>query len=173
MTKQVKLFEQLFKENFKPLCSFAIKYVGNLEEAKNLVQEVFISVWEKFDALPADTHYRSYLYTAVRNRSLNHLRDKKKIVALEHVVEHKLAEENTALEATELEREIEYAVNSLPDKCRQVFEMSRQQGLKHQEIADKLNISIKTVETQISKALAVLRTRLGEFLSLILILFSP
>ena len=75
-----------------------MKYVGDLEEAKNLVHEVFISVWEKFDTLPQDTHYRSYLYTSVRNRCLNHLRDRKKLMTLENVAEHKIAEENTAME---------------------------------------------------------------------------
>jgi RNA polymerase sigma-70 factor, ECF subfamily len=173
LTKQLKPFEQLFREHFKPLCGFAMKYVGDLEEAKNLVHEVFISVWEKFDTLPQDTHYRSYLYTSVRNRCLNHLRDRKKLMTLENVAEHKIAEENTAMEIAELEKEIEYAINSLPEKCRQIFELSRHEGLKYQEIAEKLEISIKTVEAQMSKALAVLRTHLGEFLSLIFILIFP
>ncbi|MDZ7648264.1 MAG: RNA polymerase sigma-70 factor [Cytophagales bacterium] len=172
MTRNLKPFEQLFKEHFKPLCGFAMKYVGDLDEAKNLVHEVFISFWEKFDTLPIDTHYRSYLYTAVRNRSLNHLRDRKKLITLENA-EHKMAEENTAMETAELEKEIEYAINSLPEKCRQIFELSRYEGLKYQEIAEKLEISVKTVEAQMSKALATLRTHLGEFLSLIFILIFP
>jgi RNA polymerase sigma-70 factor (ECF subfamily) len=94
-------------------------------------------------------------------------------MTLENVAEHKIAEENTAMEIAELEKEIEYAINSLPEKCRQIFELSRHEGLKYQEIAEKLEISIKTVEAQMSKALAVLRTHLGEFLSLIFILIFP
>lgn len=85
MSKNLKAFELLFKDFFKPLCGFAVKYVVDLEEAKNLVHEVFISVWEKFDSLPADTNYRSYLFTAVRNRCLNHIRDRKKIFTIEKV----------------------------------------------------------------------------------------
>jgi RNA polymerase sigma-70 factor (ECF subfamily) len=149
-----------------------MKYVRDLDDSKNLVHEVFIIVWEKLDTLPADTNYRSYLFTAVRNRCLNHLRDKKKFVMLENVAEHEAMEENTSLEAAELEKEIEIGIESLPEKCRQVFELNRMEGLKYAQIADKLGISIKTVEAQMSKALSVLRTHLGEFLTLIFFLIS-
>ncbi len=170
MSKNLKAFELLFKDFFKPLCGFAVKYVVDLEEAKNLVHEVFITVWERFDSLPADINYRSYLFTAVRNRCLNHIRDRKKIFTIEKVAEHNLAEENTALETTELQREIELAINLLPEKCRQVFELSRNEDLKYSEIAERMNISVKTVEAQMSKALSVLRTHLAEFLSLLIIM---
>jgi RNA polymerase sigma-70 factor (ECF subfamily) len=149
-----------------------MKYVRDLDEAKSLVHEVFITVWEKFDILPADTNYRSYLFTAVRNRGLNYLRDKKKHVMLESVPEHKAMEENTSMEAAELEKEITLAIESLPEKCREVFELNRMEGLKYAQIADKLGISIKTVEAQMSKALSVLRTHLGEFLTLLFFLIS-
>lgn len=170
MAKDLSSFEKLFRELFKPLCGFAMKYVGDLDEARNLVHEVFIIVWEKFDTLPPDMNYRSYLYTSVRNRSLNYLRDRKNHLSIEKVSEYKFSEENTQLEAAELEKEIELAINSLPDKCRQVFELSRMEGLKYAEIADKLGISVKTVEAQMSKALSVLRDHLGEFLTLIFVL---
>ena len=148
-----------------------MKFVGDLDEAKGLVHEAFIAVWEKFDTLPLDTNYNSYLYTAVRNRSLNHIRDKKKKVAIEHVPEHLLSEENDPLMAQELEREIEMAIQSLPEKCRQVFEMNRVEGMKYAQVAEKLGISVKTVEAQMSKALGVLRDRLGEFLSILFMIW--
>ncbi len=148
-----------------------MKYVKDLDEARNLVHEVFITVWEKFDSLPSDTNYRSYLYTAVRNRCLNHLRDTKKHLSIEKA-EHKMTEENSSLEAAELEREIELAINSLPEKCRMVFEFSRMEGLKYGEIAEKMGISVKTVEAQMSKALTVLRAHLSEFMSLIFIVLG-
>ena len=153
------------------MCRFSLKYVGDLDEAKGLVHEVFVSVWEKFDSLPADVNYNSYLYTAVRNRSLNYIRDKKKNVMLENVGEHELAESGDPLVASELETEIEMAIQSLPEKCREVFELNRVEGLKYAQIADKMNISIKTVEAQMSKALSVLREHLKEFLSLLIFLF--
>lgn len=149
-----------------------MKYVKDLDDARNLVHEVFITVWEKFDTLPRDTNYRSYLYTAVRNRCLNHLRDTKKHLAIEHMAEHHYAEESRPMEAAELEKEIELGINTLPEKCRMVFEMNRKDGLKYSEIAEKMGISVKTVEAQMSKALSVLRDHLKEFLSLIFIMLG-
>jgi RNA polymerase sigma-70 factor (ECF subfamily) len=169
--KKLHTFEQLFRELFKPLCSFSLKYVGDLDEAKGLVHEVFVVVWEKFDNLPADTNYRSYLYTAVRNRSLNYIRDKKKHVTLENVPDSQFTEVNTGLETAELEREIEIGIQSLPEKCRMVFELNRAEGLKYAEIAEKMGISVKTVEAQMSKALSVLREHLSQFLSVLFFMF--
>lgn len=173
VNRDLHSYEKLFRELFKPLCSFSLKYVGDLEEARNLVHEVFITVWEKYDTLPPDTNFRSYFFTAVRNRSLNYLRDNKKYMGLEHIVEKTYSESNTSVEAAELELEIEAAIDSLPEKCRQIFEMNRIEGLKYAEIADKLGLSIKTVEAQMSKALGVLRERLREFLILIVMLWRP
>lgn len=144
-----------------------MKYTGDLDDAKGLVHEVFVAVWEKFDHFPAGTHYRSYLYTAVRNKGLNFIRDRKKHVALENISEEQLKQVDHPLETSELEREIEWAIQSLPDKCREVFTMNREEGLKYSQIAEKLGISVKTVEAQMSKALRVLREHLGEFLSML------
>jgi RNA polymerase sigma-70 factor, ECF subfamily len=172
LAKDLRLYESIFKELFKPLCAFAMKYTGDWEESRNLVHEVFISVWEKFDSLPAGTQHRSYLFTAVRNRSLNYLRDKKKMIALENMDVSRYSENNTVLETAELEYEINLAIQSLPDKCRQVFEMNRLDGLKYAEIAEKLGISVKTVEAQMSKALSVLREHLREFLTLLFFILN-
>ncbi len=166
-SKNLHQFEELFRGLFKPLCGFAMKFTGDLDAAKNLVHEVFIQVWEKFDSLPSDTHYKSYFYTAVRNRCLNYIRDKKKFVAIENVAEHQLTEINSELETVELEEKIEAAIASLPEKCRMVFELSRIEGLKYSQIAGKMNISIKTVEAQMSKALGVMKEHLREFLTII------
>jgi len=148
-----------------------MKYIGEMEEAKSLVHEVFISLWEKFETLPEDTNHRSYLYTAVRNRSLNYIRDRKKLVGLEDISEQG-TEETNAFEVRELEKEIELAINTLPEKCRMVFEMSRYEELKYAEIAQKMNISVKTVEAQMSKALSVLRQALAKYLSILFFIFN-
>jgi len=170
--KNLTTFERLFKDLFKPLCGFAMKYTGDLDEAKGLVHDVFIGLWEKLSTLPADTNYQSYLYTGVRNRGLNYVRDRKKQVAFDDVSEAHLAESNDLLVAHELEREIEAAIQSLPEKCREVFELNRKEGLKYAQIGDKMGISIKTVEGQMSKALSVLRERLGEFLTFLLLFWG-
>lgn len=168
--KNLHAFEELFRALFKPLCAFAVKYVGDLDEAKSLVHEVFISLWDKFDTLPPGTNHKSYLYTAVRNRSLNYLRDKKKHVILDYAADQPVPEDYHSVESTELEENIRRALESLPEKCREVFEMNRVEGLKYAQIAEKMQISIKTVEAQMSKALSILRERLTEFLSLLFFL---
>jgi RNA polymerase sigma-70 factor, ECF subfamily len=165
--KNIPTFEKLFRELFKPLCRFSMNYVGDLDEAKGLVHDAFMALWEKFETLPRDANFRSYLYTAVRNKSLNHIRDRKKQVMIDQVPEQIISEQNDPLIAGELESEIEMAIQSLPEKCRMVFEMNRMEGLKYSQIAEKVGISIKGVEAHMSKALAVLRDRLGEFLSLV------
>ncbi|MBY0434843.1 MAG: RNA polymerase sigma-70 factor [Cyclobacteriaceae bacterium] len=170
--KNLQAFETLFRQLFKPLCGFAMKYVRDLDEAKGIVHDVFIQLWEKFDQLPEDSNYRGYLFTAVRNRCLNHLRDRKKFSSLSDAPEGARIEENRSMEAAELEREIEVAINMLPERCRLVFEMNRQDGLSYIQVAEKLGISVKTVEAQMSKALALLRERLGEFLVLIIFMSS-
>lgn len=147
-----------------------MKYIYDLDDAKNIVHEVFMSVWEKFENLSEGTSHKSYLYTAVKNKSLNFIRDKKKHVILEDVDDQEPMEENLSLETAELEKEIEIALQSLPEKCREVFELNRQDGLKYAEIAQKLNISIKTVEAQMSKALAIMREHLKDFMILLIFL---
>jgi RNA polymerase sigma-70 factor, ECF subfamily len=169
--RNLQLFETLFREMFKPLSGFAMKYVRDWDEAKDLVHEVFVTTWTKFETLPSDTHYKSYLYTAVRNRCLNFIRDQKKFVDLEQLPDERGAENNTQLEAAELEKEIELGILSLPEKCRIIFEMNRRDGLKYSQIAEKLGISLKTVEAQMSKALNMLRIHLHEFLSVLLFIF--
>lgn len=170
--KKLQSLEVLFKTYFKPLCGFAGKYISDLDDSKGIVHDVFVSLWQKFDELPADTNYRSYLYTAVRNRCLNYIRDKKKHIALENVNEREIALNEKPLEGDELERKIEMALDLLPEKCRMVFEYNRMEGLKYAEIASKMQISIKTVEAQMSKALSILREQLADFLTIIIILMN-
>jgi len=171
--KTLRRFEGLFKELFRPLCGFAMKYVKDLDDAKGLVHETFVTVWEKFDSLPASTPYRSYLYSAVRNKCLNFIRDRKKLVDLQNIPQEQLLTGDDPLVASELERAIESGIQSLPEKCREIFELNRREGLKYAQIADKLGLSVKTVEAQMSKALRELKDHLSEFLSLLIFLWLP
>ncbi len=170
--RQLNQFEKLFRDLFMPLCGFALRYVPEADEAKGIVHDVFVHLWERFDQLPADTNHRSYLYTAVRNRCLNFLRDRKKMVTLDVVAEQPSAPEESALETEQLAQEIDWAIRQLPDRCREVFELNRFEGLKYVQIAEKLGISVKTVETQMTKALAHLRTHLARYLSLLFFLWK-
>lgn len=167
MRTDLPKFESLFKEHFASLAGYASKFIVDRDEAKAIVHETFVNLWERFDKLPTDIHYKSYLYTAVRNRCLNALRDRKKHVMLDESFENRLEHHPDMGEAAEVAEAIESGIASLPEKCREVFELNRIEGLKYSQIADRLGISIKTVEAQMSKALTVLREHLKEFLTII------
>ncbi|MEN8249338.1 MAG: RNA polymerase sigma-70 factor [Bacteroidota bacterium] len=164
--------EELFRSYFEPLCKMAYNYVRDFDTSKDIVHDVFTSFWKKYDTLPPDTKYKSYLFTAVRNKSLNYLRDEKKHLDVTEA-EHLTLQENTpSVESMELANEIEYGLQLLPDRCRQVFELSRFEGKKYNQIAEELAISVKTVEGQMSKALRLLRDHLKDFLVMIVILLG-
>lgn len=161
-------FEILFREYFTPLMFFAKKILSDEEDAREVVHQVFVNLWEKREKIDWSESMKSYLFTSVHNRSLNVVRDRKKFSA-EEVPE--MAGEwdvSAQIESMELEEKISEALQSLPEKCRQVFEMNRFEGLKYSEIALKLGISIKTVENQMSKALKILREKLIKYLTLLL-----
>lgn len=161
--------EILFKENFEALCRLSVGYIADLEASKDIVHEVFIRFWHQYESLPAESNYRSYLFKAVRNKSLNFLRDQKSTTGSE-VLEHMPAGGTNPAEQAELEKEIRLGLAMLPEKCLEIFELSRFEGLKYSEIAERLDISIKTVEAQMSKALKLLREYLREFLILLVII---
>jgi len=168
------LFEQLFKEHFVHLCNFAQNYISNLDDAKEIVQDVFINLWNKRDNITSDKSVKSYLFTSVKNRCFNFIRDNKKfrssILDID-IADYEVPFENDSYSGPELQIRINDAINKLPEKCQQVFKLSRIEELKYKEIADKLNISVKTVEAQMSKALKVLREELKDYITVILLFF--
>ena len=161
-------FEKLFKDHFVFLCNFANQYIHDIDAARDICQKVFIALWERRKQIDPAQNLRSYLFTSVRNRCLNYIRDQKKYRS--KVLDVDIYEVDTAIEedflaVEELQNKIDHALNLLPEKCRQVFEMSRYENKKYQEIADALNISKKTVEAHMSRALRGLREQLKDYLS--------
>jgi RNA polymerase sigma-70 factor (ECF subfamily) len=160
-------FEALFKEHFAFLCNFAQQYVHDGDTAQDICQRVFIRLWEKREEMDPHKSIQSYLFTAVKNRCLNHLRDNKKyrskVLDLDCGDIDFSREDTDQLATDELRARIQEALNDLPEKCRMVFEMSRFQQMKYQEIADELDISQKTVEAHISKALKSLKEALKDY----------
>ncbi|MFH1296504.1 MAG: RNA polymerase sigma-70 factor [Bacteroidota bacterium] len=170
----IATFERLFKEEFKGLVLFAIQYVKEYEAAREIVQEAFIGLWNQRERIDLSRPVKTYLSTTVRNRSLNYLRDNKKfdtrLLTQENLYPLASYEQADRLVEKELQDRIQHAIAELPEKCREVFLLSRNEHLKYQAIADQLQISVKTVETQMSKALQHLRIRLKDYLVVILIL---
>ena len=167
-------FEELFRSFFPGLTLFALKYVPDQDTAKEIVHNVFLNLWEKREKVDTSSSLKSYLFTSVHNRCLNFIRDEKKFdrdeTLLQRLDSAEFADGTDRLEEQELEQRIYDALQALPEKCREVFTLNRFEGLKYAEIAEKLNISIKTVEAQMSKALKIMREKLADYLT-ILILF--
>ncbi|HWB25878.1 MAG TPA: RNA polymerase sigma-70 factor [Chitinophagaceae bacterium] len=167
-------FEQVFKTYYKNLFVYAVTILQNQDTAEEIVQNVFFKLWEKKTPLPAGTQLKPYLYRAVHNESLNHIKHEKvksryKLYAVKR--EQDVAQPASGkVAAAELEKEIRDALNELPEQCRTVFQLSRFQQLKYRQIAEELGISVKTVENQMGKALKFLRLRLAEFLPLLILL---
>lgn len=165
-------FKTLFELYYRPLTLFALKYIDDVEEAKEIVQEFFIRFWSRHAELDIRFSLKPYMYRGVKNACLNHIEASK--VARRHLREYKSPQitHDNALEnmlVAEQEEMLLLAIDRLPEKCRQIFALSRQEKLSNQAIADRLQLSVKTVEAQISIALK----RLREFLiSMVLLLFS-
>ncbi len=171
-------FEWLFREHFKALVAFSYQFVKDQDSANEIVHDVFIRLWEKRDSIDPQRPIKSYLFTSVHNRSLNFIRDNKKFSSnpsdLEALAESsEIEEQNNSDHERELKQKVHKAIDKLPLKCKNIFMMSRFQEMKYTEIAEELGISVKTVETQISKALKTLRKELAGlvFLMMILLLF--
>lgn len=159
-----KAFEELFMVYYTPLVAFAYKMVSDDDLARELVQDVIVQFYEKRDAISIHTSLKAHLYQSVRNRCLNYLKRQSLIKGHHQVIldENRDSEGyfQDTMEQNELELKLYGLIKALPDKCREVFEMSRFEGISNQEISEKLAISKRTVETQISKALKFLRDNL-------------
>lgn len=164
-------YESTFREHYEPLTRYAHSILKNQEEAEDAVQRLFIKFWEKRFDLQID-NVRAYLYRATYNTCLNQVKSNKN--SLKHVPEsevqiHASDDASNGVLGDELQTQIEQAMEALPEKCRQVFQLSRFEEKSYKEISEELNISVKTVENHIAKALKIMRSELSEYLPLLLI----
>ncbi len=166
----------LFRTHYQPLCNYAYTFVQDRDEAEEIVQSTFLSVWEKRENLEIRTAVKPYLYAMVRNACLNmlkHEKIKQQHATIELAVAEKSVESVTrSVMASELETKIYEAMEKLPQQCRLIFKLSRFEELKYSEIADQLNLSVKTVENQMGKALKIMREQLKDYLPLLIVLMN-
>ena len=169
-------FEQVFKTHYKNLHAYAFTILKDEDEAEEMVQQVFFKLWERSEHLSFSGPIAAYLYRAVHNESLNFIKHQKVKAGHQlHVaysMKNKTEQASPKMIRKELENKFREALNELPEQCRTVFQLSRFEDMKYKEIADKLDISVKTVENHMGKALKLLRTKLVDFLPLLLILLS-
>ena len=161
---QESAFRQLFDLYYTRLVMFAKKYLDDMDAARDLVQDFFVQIYESRESLSIQTSLESYLYISVRNRCLNylkHLQVKDKYQQTIKTAGNGFDQEiEEKIDAAELENRIFEIISSLPARCSRIYILSRVEGKQNKEIANDLDLSIRTVETQISKALKVLRDTL-------------
>jgi len=168
-------FEQVFRSHFKNLHAYACTILRDPAAAEEVVQNVFVKMWEKKEDLAIRENVSVYLYRAVHNGSLNHLKHLKVRSAYQSYTmrRHTPNDSERASEKItlgELEQNLQKALHELPEQCRTIFQLSRFEELKYREIADRLGLSIKTVENQMGKALRLLRLKLVDFLPILSLL---
>lgn len=162
-----EVFAAFYRQYFIPLCQFAHYLTRDDLAAKELVQDAFLAVWEQRDTWQPAGTARSYMYRAVKNRSLDYIKHRKVVQNWEQVsraLPPEIQEDDDQLTASQLAAVIDKEVERLPEKQRMIFVMSRQQGLTYNEIADILGLSVKTIETQMGRALKKLRITLKDYL---------
>lgn len=157
-------FEKIFKEYYPMGVLFARKQVHDMDTAKDIVQAVFVKMFEKRDEIKINTSIKSYVFQSVRNACINHhkhnqTKQRHSKIILDSSTE---AVTDNQLEHKEFENQIHEIIDQLPDRCKMIFKLNRFEGKKNKEIAQELDISIRTVETQISKALKFLRENIKK-----------
>ena len=174
------IFEKLYSFFYHKLSYFSNQYLLDVDEANNIAQDVFTSLWERRESLTADTNIQAWLFTVTKNKSLKHIQKLKSeqnyysyLKARQIDINYKALSDfdTTEFTFTELQHRIDIALAKLSPSVRLVFEKSRFEGLKNREVADELNISTKTVEAHISKSLKLLRKELIDYLPLFYLLF--
>jgi RNA polymerase sigma-70 factor (ECF subfamily) len=160
-------YEAIFRQWYAPLVATVSALLRDRGPAEEVVQDVMLELWRRRESLNLEQSLRAYLFQASRNRALNYLRRLRVEARGEPVIAAAMPvpeQADSEVRDRELRTAIEKAIAGLPDRCREVFELSRIQGLKYSEIATELGISVKTVEAQMGKALRVMREELAAWL---------
>lgn len=160
-------FDTIFREHYPAAVSVAERISGERAVAEEVAQDVMLELWRRRESMSVDESLRAYIVRAARNRALNHLRhERMKVRTAPHAAGPTVSQPDAPgrLAEDEIDEAVRRAVDALPERCREVFELSRGQGLKYAEIAAVLGISVKTVEAQMGKALRTLRERLAPWL---------
>ncbi len=161
--------KELFDLFYKPLCSYVVQFTGRMSEAEDIVQSVFIKLWTKREELLISTSVKAYLYRSAYNSYMDKFRKSKRkedfLESLKYEALFYQLEEEDAVLQKKIEK-VKFLVDSLPERCKEILLLSKHEGYKHREIAEKLGVSIKTVETQLRIAFRKIREGFGGGVSL-------
>ncbi|HOK35632.1 MAG TPA: RNA polymerase sigma-70 factor [Paludibacteraceae bacterium] len=170
-------FSNIYMTFYSPLVRFAMVFVIYKEEAENIVQDLFVGLWEKKESLNCVENLKAYMFTLAKNKCLDYLKHKlvkeNFIAKAQSFYEQEIALKAQSLESFDVElaseekveKIVSEAIESLPPKCREIFILSRYEGLKYKEISERLNISVNTVETQMRIAFKKLRNSINYLLN--------
>ncbi|MDR0748356.1 MAG: RNA polymerase sigma-70 factor [Tannerellaceae bacterium] len=150
-------FERSFKELYQPLCLFALRFINKADDAEDIVQQTFADLWDKRTGMNRILNLKAYLFRSVRNRSLSVIAQAGWTPLEEPLTNAEDRSLEESMYNAERDARLWNAIDKLPPERKKIFLLSKRDGLKYQEIADELNLSVKTVENQISKALKALR----------------
>jgi RNA polymerase sigma-70 factor (ECF subfamily) len=174
----VAAFEAMFWEHYDALCRFTSRYVGSLDAAEDIVQDVLFRMWEGRERLEVREDLKTYLYGAARNRALDYLRHQTVVRRSHGRVESsgdavlrsawKPEPPDAAVGLSELDAAIRRAIDRLPVRCRQTFMLSRDEGMTYAQVAAVMGVSVKTVKIQMGRALKVIRFAASPFLLLLI-----
>lgn len=169
-------FKELFKSHYKRLHAYACTILKDEDEAEEIIQNIFVRLWEKRERIEELQSVNAYLYRAVYNDCINHLKHEKVKISYKNHILYTNKETDYHSQSSnkvyQLEERLRKALSELPEQCRSIFQMSRFEEMKYREIADKLGLSVKTVENQMSKALKIMRIKMADLLSLLWILLQ-
>jgi len=156
-------FESVFKEYFNPLVNYVNQQINDWESSREIVQNTFLKIWKIRDTLEIDTSLKAYLYRTTKNGMIDHIRKSKKNEEVKQVLlKNQLNHQEEELDSFTIKHEIVKAIQKLKPKNRRIFELSKFEGLTHKEIAEYLDISQRSVEDNISRALSFLQKELAE-----------
>jgi RNA polymerase sigma-70 factor (ECF subfamily) len=159
-------FKRLFEESYEPLCNLAYSVLDNYDLSEDVVQEVFVHLWQLRNKLEIRTNIKNYLYSAVRNKAIEKLRKQK--LDEKYRLDVKLSQstfENSDqgdYEKYLLISKVYKSIDNLPDKCRMIFKMAKLDGMTYNEISEELKLSVKTIESQMRRAFILLREMLKD-----------
>jgi RNA polymerase sigma-70 factor, ECF subfamily len=169
-----RVYEGVFRKHYQALCNYACGILKDMDDAEEVVQSIFLKFWEQREGIEISVSLKSYLYRAVHNTCLNRLKHLKIQETYRQYagdyLENTFDSATDVMDKNELENRIAEAIDKLPEQCKLIFKMSRFEELKYQEIADKLGLSIKTIENQIGKALKIMRTELADYLPIVFLI---
>jgi RNA polymerase sigma-70 factor, ECF subfamily len=164
-------YEMVFREYYRPMTAYAFRFLGNLADSESIVQDVFLRLWQKRKEIMITSSLQNYLFRSVKNHCINYIEHEKIKSGYQNMVIRNEADRSEYSEfflEFGLKKKIEAAIALLPEKRQEIFRLAREDGLKYREIAERLEISVKTVETQMTLALRQLRESLKEYKNLVM-----